>query len=95
MKVRWTLRADVERDQQIDYVAARSPKAAAQLERRIQHSLDILEEHPFMGRPGRVRGTRELVIPRTSFLAYYRIDPDEIVVLRFFHTAQRRPGWRR
>jgi plasmid stabilization system protein ParE len=41
-----------------------------------------------MGRPGRVPGTRELVIPRTSFIVPYRLVGNAIHVLRIFHAAR-------
>jgi len=33
-----------------------------------------LIETPEIGRPGRIEGTRELVIPRTPYIAAYRIE---------------------
>ncbi len=40
----------------------------------IVQSVDInLPENPQMGRPGRVSGTRELVIVQTSYIVPYRI----------------------
>ena len=45
------------------------------------------------GRTGRVSGTRELVIPNTSFIAAYAIVQADIVVLAVYHGAHtgRRP----
>lgn len=45
-----------------------------------------------MGRPGRVPGTRELVIANTPFLVPYRVKGDTVIVLRVFHGARRWPG---
>ena len=50
--------------------------------------LDDLREH-LPGRPGRVYGTRELVLHRHC-VAVYRVQGDEVHVLTLFHTAQRR-----
>jgi toxin ParE1/3/4 len=44
-----------------------------------------------MGRPGRVPGTRELVIPGTRFIVPYRLQGNTIQVLRVFHGARRWP----
>ena len=49
---------------------------------------DILREH-LPGRPGRVYGTRELVLHKHC-VAVYRVQGDEVHVLTLFHTAQRR-----
>jgi toxin ParE1/3/4 len=46
-----------------------------------------LIQHPFMGRPGRVATTRELVVHRTYILVY-RVAGDRIDILAFRRTAQ-------
>jgi plasmid stabilization system protein ParE len=45
-----------------------------------------------MGRPGRIEGTRELVISRTPYIAAYRIGGDTVRILRVLHGAQQWPG---
>ena len=44
-----------------------------------------------MGRPGRIEGTRELVISRTPYIAAYRIAGDTVRILRLLHGAQQWP----
>jgi toxin ParE1/3/4 len=44
-----------------------------------------------MGRPGRVKGTRELVIVGTPYIVAYRIKGDAVQVLRVLHGAQKWP----
>jgi toxin ParE1/3/4 len=78
-----SLRAYIERD---DRAAAR--RVALHIVRNIE---TLLSQHPDMGRPGRVPGTRELVIPRTPFIVPYRLQGDTIQVLRVFHGARRWP----
>jgi addiction module RelE/StbE family toxin len=46
---------------------------------------------PEMGRPGRIEGTRELVISRTPYIAAYRIAGDTVRILRVLHGAQQWP----
>ena len=52
---------------------------------------ELLSANPDMGRPGRVSGTRELVIPNTPFIVPYRVQADTIQILRVFHGARRWP----
>jgi toxin ParE1/3/4 len=78
-----SLRAYIERD---DRAAAQ--RVALHIVRNIE---TLLSQHPDMGRPGRVPGTRELVIPRTPFIVPYRLQGDTIQVLRVFHGARRWP----
>jgi plasmid stabilization system protein ParE len=41
-----------------------------------------------LGRPGRVDGTRKLVIQRTPYIAAYRVAGNTIRILRVLHGAQ-------
>jgi plasmid stabilization system protein ParE len=47
---------------------------------------------PEIGRPGRVAGTRELVVSRTPYIAAYQVADGEIVILDVLHGAQKWPG---
>jgi toxin ParE1/3/4 len=51
----------------------------------------LLPNNSEMGRPGRVPGTRELVIPKTPFIVPYRVIGDTIQILRVFHGRRRWP----
>ncbi len=74
------------------YIAEDSPAAAQRIVLHILHNIEaLLSEHPAMGRPGRVPGTRELVIPDTPVIVPYRVQDSTIQVLRVFHTARRWP----
>ena len=44
-----------------------------------------------MGRPGRIAGTRELVVPGTPYLIAYAVLEEQVVVLAVLHGAQRWP----
>jgi toxin ParE1/3/4 len=44
-----------------------------------------------MGRPGRIDGTRELVINSTPYIAAYRIEGETVRILRVLHGAQQWP----
>jgi plasmid stabilization system protein ParE len=50
-----------------------------------------LARFPEMGRPGRIEGTRELVISRTPYIAAYRILGGTVQILRVLHGAQQWP----
>jgi plasmid stabilization system protein ParE len=43
------------------------------------------------GRPGRIAGTRELVVPRTPYIAAYVMTADTVRILRVLHGAQMWP----
>lgn len=74
------------------YIAEESPAAAQRVALHILHDVEeLLPRSPEMGRPGRVPGTRELVIPKTPFIVPYRIHGQTIQILRVYHGARRWP----
>ena len=87
----WLRRAVQDRDAQLDYIAQDNPMAAVAMGDRIAEQIDMLLQHPGMGRPGRKQGTRELVISRTPFIVVYRIKVRRIELLRVLHSAQQYP----
>ena len=54
-------------------------------------SVAQLAAHPHMGRPGRVPGTRELVVTRFRYILPYRVREQSVEILRVFHTARKWP----
>ena len=92
MNVFWLKTATRTRFEQLDYIAADNPAAAARLDQEIELQTDMLAKYPLMGREGRVKGTRELVINRSRFIAVYRVKKKRIEILRILHGAQLWPG---
>ena len=87
----WLQRAIQDRDAQLDYIAQDNPMAAVSQGDRIAEQIEILQQHPQMGRPGRKQGTRELAISRTPFIVGYRINGKRTELLRLLHGAQKWP----
>jgi addiction module RelE/StbE family toxin len=83
--VRYTRQAVADLDAARDYIALDNPRAAAALAARLREAIDGLRQFPERGRPGRVPGTRELVVARTLFVVPYRIAGREIHVLAVLH----------
>ena len=74
-----------------DYLEADSPQAAITVDDRIREQVEGLMRFPESGRPGRVEGTRELVIQRTPYIAAYTIAGNIVRILRVLHGAQHWP----
>ena len=91
MNLQWLPKAIVNRDAQIAYIAQDNPLAAITQGDLIKAQMDQLIEHPQMGRPGRKKGTRELVISRTPFVVVYRVKGTRIEVIRLLHSSQQYP----
>ncbi|WP_349971145.1 type II toxin-antitoxin system RelE/ParE family toxin [Pseudomonas caspiana] len=67
------------------YVANAGPKVAAGIILHLLEKLDPLTIFSSMGRPALRPGVRELVFVRYPFLALYRINDQEIQVIRIRH----------
>jgi toxin ParE1/3/4 len=91
MRVRWLRKALRNLDEEATYIAADDPAAARLVVQRILEAVAQLDEQPGLGRPGRVPGTRELVVSKTRFIVPYRVHGDTVEVLRVFHTSRRPP----
>ena len=91
MRLEWSVFAQSDREAIFDYIEADSPQAAVTVDDRIRAQVEELVKFPEMGRPGRLEGTRELVIRRTPYIAAYLIAGDTVRILRVLHGAQRWP----
>ena len=72
------------------YIAHDNAKAASKVAARILEAVDLLVQHPNMGRPGRKTGTRELVVAGTPCVIPYRVRKDRIELIAVFHCRQKR-----
>ncbi len=72
-------------------IAAENPGAARALLKRLRSRIMSLADNPHLGRPGRVPGTRELIIPSTAYLAPYQVQDDQLQILRIYHGARQWP----
>jgi addiction module RelE/StbE family toxin len=73
-------------------IAADNPTAATRMIERIRVAVTRLAASPALGQPGRVAGTRELVIPSTPYIVPYRVNGDVVQIITILHSAQRWPG---
>lgn len=91
MRIRWLRKALRNLDEEATYIAADDALAARRVVGRIFEAVEQLSNHPGTGRPGRVPGTRELVVSNTRYIVPYRVRGDAIEILRVFHSSRRLP----
>lgn len=91
MKLVWSAYALADRTLIFDHIEADNPRAAIAVDEKIASALHRLKDFPESGRPGRVEGTRELIIAGMPYIAIYAVLPDRIRILRVLHGAQRWP----
>jgi toxin ParE1/3/4 len=91
LRLEWAIFAQADRTAIFDYIEADSPKAAIAVDERIREQVETLARFPQSGRPGRIEGTRELVISRTPYIVAYRITGKTVRILRVLHGSRRWP----
>ena len=87
MKLVWTRTASSDRKEIREYIAQNNPAAALALDELISEKASRLVDHPALGRPGRVTGTRELVAHQNYILIYDAVD-DLVRILRVLHATK-------
>jgi len=93
MEIKWLRKALKNLDQETEYIAKDDPQAARLVVQRIHHTVYLLRDNPSLGYPGRLPGTRELVIHKTRYIVPYRVRPrlQRIEILRVFHASRKLP----
>jgi toxin ParE1/3/4 len=91
LRTRWTRRASVQLEAAFNFVSQENVSAAVKQQNIIERAIEQLANFPEMGRPGRVYGTRELVIQSTPYVAAYRLKGSIVEILALLHGARRWP----
>ena len=92
MRLRWTRLAEQDLDEIALYIGQDSPAAAARVVLElIDQAETLLPQNPAIGRPGRILGTRELVVGHLPYVIAYRVRDKDVEVLRVLHTSRAWP----
>jgi len=88
----WSRRAVADLREMRAFIEQDAPGAAKRITERIVETIEtMIPPNPQIGRPGRVPGTRELVLGGTPYIVPYRIRDGNIAILRILHGARRWP----
>jgi len=90
VKVFWTPEAEQDRTDIWVHIAADNLRAAVRMDELFSDAAARLEDHPKLGRPGKISGTRELVV-HESYRLVYEIESEAVWVLTLVHTARQWP----
>lgn len=88
LEIVWSPVARVRLKEIRDYVAHDKPEAAMRLSSRIVAIVEVLRNHPFLGRTGSESGVRELVIGGTPYIVFYRVRGKRVIITTTWHGAQ-------
>ena len=89
MRLKWTRAASQDLESVERHISHDNPDAGIDTVLEITRRVEILPAHPGMGRPGRVEGTRELVLGSLPYLVPYVHQSDTIIILRVLHEAMK------
>lgn len=91
IKVRFTRAALADIDRFVDFLSESDPDAAEATLEVILNALQVLQRHPYIGRPAE-HGLRELIISRgrTGYIALYAFYPatNELLVAKLRHQLE-------
>lgn len=73
-----------------DHIAADNPLAATQLDEHVSRMAEHLSNHPKLGKPGQLAGTRELIVHDYYRLAY-ELAEGTVHMLTLLHVARQWP----
>lgn len=90
MKIVWSEQARQEWATQYRFYRQRNPDAARRMRQAVMDGVQRVRSHPRIGKPGRVEGSRELVISGTPFLLVYDENPARVEIL---HVYDGRQNW--
>jgi toxin ParE1/3/4 len=88
-QIRWTTEASDQLEAAVKYIQQNNPAAARKVARAVIDRIEQLAVFPGLGRPGEVKGTRELVSP--PYVVVYRFTEEIVEILHIWHGAQ---DWR-
>lgn len=91
MIIRWTEGAAENLHQVEKYIAQDSSSAAVATVIKIIDAAQMLADYPAVGKRGRERGTRELVVAGLPFIIIYAVRQDELIIIRVLHSAMKYP----
>jgi len=91
MRIRYGAPAKQDLIEIQDHIAKDDRAAAYRLAQRVRDHVARLAQHPHLGRPGQVQGTRELSVSGTPYFVVYRVKRRIIEVLTIVHSRRRWP----
>ena len=90
LTLEWKKQAQADLFAIVDFISDDNPEAAQALKNEIEEKAEKLREFPDLYKPGRKRGTREMVAHK-NYIVIYRVTHNTIEVLRVKHAAQQWP----
>jgi len=92
MIVRWTKNALASIASIAAYIEWDNAERAKSFVQEIRLKTNALAEFPWIGRSGRIIGTREMIVHK-NYIIPYRVSDGVVEILDILHTSKRWPKW--
>lgn len=92
MQVRWTTHAAQDLEEITLYIQRDSESAAQAVAKTLYDAANSLDLLPSRGRIGRIKGSREIVVPGLPYIIAYRATTTAVQILHIYHGARNWPG---
>jgi toxin ParE1/3/4 len=89
-RISWSAKASADYHRQLEFIAEENPNNADIVDQRLMAAIDLLSEMP-VGRAGRVAGTYEKPVTRTSLIITYRVTDETLHIIRIIHAKRNWP----
>jgi toxin ParE1/3/4 len=90
VRVIWTPQALQDRTDIWNHIQADNAQAASRMDELFSQAAAHLCNHPKLGKPGKIQGTREL-IPHENYRLVYEISNETVWLLTLIHVARQWP----
>jgi toxin ParE1/3/4 len=92
MLIEWSILARGDLKEAVAYIQRDDPATAQIVAQKIINATQKLVDFPGLGRPGRVEGTRELIVSNLPYVLPYVVEKERVVILRVLHSAMDWPN---
>lgn len=86
----WEPEAADQLDLIADFISLQRPTAVDRIAERVHSGVERVRRFPQSGPPGRIAGTRELIV-RPNYIVIYQVTDTAVDVLRVLRARQRFP----
>jgi toxin ParE1/3/4 len=84
----WSIRSSINVVEINDYLIGKNPVAAKRVLDEIRLVANEIRDFPMIGRAGRRRGTRELVLPHYPYTLIYRLTEIKVLIVAVVHQSR-------
>lgn len=91
MEVRWSPQAAMDLERIFTRIHKENSPAAREVVTTPYEGCTALKDFPNRGRPGRIKGHRELVFPPLPYIVVYQVKEHAVEISRVYHAAQNWP----